>query len=132
MLGISKTDPKQKNSTPRITLAARSVTRLGFITQRASHVLFNVDGWHLQRLICHCGCSPAHPARTGCAATVQYLAGILKSTWILKSRHCSGLAIRHAERMMLSIGRGSLVALGIDCESPRYHSAPVPGRGLDR
>ena len=69
---------------------------------------FSDDGWQLQFLICRCGCSPDHCATTGCAAIVQYLAGIWKSVSILKSRHCPGSAIRHAERMMLGVGRGSL------------------------
>lgn len=92
--------------------AQRGHAVAGFITHCASYMLFSVDGWQLQRLICHCGCSSAHPVITCCAAIVQCLAGIWTSTWILKPRHCSELAMRHAERMMLRLGHGSLVALG--------------------
>src|SRR6478752_9804373 len=107
MLGFSKTDPKQKNVAPFNTsqhvgcaechaVRLHHATRVSRVIQRRRLAPPALD-LPLRML-------PSHPARTGCAATVQYLAGILKSTWILKSRHCSGLAIRHAKRMTLSIG----------------------------
>ena len=104
-------------------------------TQKASHHVLRISRVIERRRLAapaldlHCGCSPDHCATTGCAFIVQYLAGIWKSVWILNSRHCPGSAIRHVERMMLSIERGSWVALATDYVPRRYPSAPVPGPG---